>query len=119
MKTITLTEAQHRLHTIAESEGNVVRGGENVSCMYFSPDGVPSCLVGRAFEAELRELGVEYGNWLNEDNVLVLRDNGLSIEDDALEYLTDAQSAQDSGDTWSQAVAKADEHIAGFLALAA
>lgn len=115
--TITLTEAQHRLHTIVESEGKIVRGGRGVNCRYFNDDMTPSCLVGTAFASELTEAGVTPADSSNEDNVQGLVDHGLiAIEPLALDYLTWAQDSQDSGNPWRTAVQAADEYLAERLA---
>lgn len=115
--TITLAEAQHRLHTLIESQPTKVAGGTGMTCMYFGQDGQPSCIVGHAFPTELAEAGVEYGNSDNENSITgLVGDLLIDIEPLALDYLTIAQEQQDSGLTWASAVTIADSFLANVLA---
>lgn len=107
--TITFAEARHRLQTIVESQGDVVRGGEYVTCSYFNHDGTPQCLVGEAFAAELTQAGVQFGSESNKYGVTELSDEGLiEIEELAVTYLDAAQSQQDLGANWAAAVMYAE-----------
>lgn len=114
--TITLTEAQHRLNTLIETQGDVVRGGYGVNCRYFNDDGTPSCIVGEAFAAELTKAGVRPSEGANQDSVQGLVNHGLlDMEPLALDYLTYAQEAQDTGDNWATAVDIAEQAISSVI----
>lgn len=118
---ITLAESRHRLRTLAESRGDTVAGGLGRGCMYFSNPGVPSCIVGTAFAAELLAAGVNYGNPANDVSVEGLIDctqiaSPLDIEPDAVTYLMAAQETQDNGLSWSAAVGNAEALIDEVLA---
>lgn len=114
---ITLAEARHRLESLALHQPDKVAGGDAITCRYFEYDGSPSCLVGHAFAEELKTAGIVFGTWENEDGInsrSILEK--ISIEPDAVTYLSIAQEQQDFGQTWGDAVKLADERIDSVLA---
>lgn len=115
--TITLTEAQHRLQSIVLHQPNVIRGGDNVSCSYFNPDGTAQCLVGEAFAVELHEAGIMHDSYGNETSFSDLVAEGfVEAEEFAVIYLDAAQAQQDLGATWGNSVAYAESLLAERLA---
>jgi hypothetical protein len=81
-------------------------------CAYFDEDGCPSCLVGQG----LSRLGLtmESVKGHNTDGTGDLIKAGIIVDaDDALaEWLENAQSYQDTGFKWSEAIGAADNQEA-------
>lgn len=116
--TITLTEARHRLESLALHQPDMVAGGDGTSCAYFHYDGKPFCIVGAAFESELKEVGVHEDSYLNEDSVQgLVSAEVLDIEPEALVYLEAAQEQQDQGMPWGEAVPYAEKIVTDSIAL--
>lgn len=107
---IDLLEAQKRItEAVAGREDYVyprVADGAG-SCVYFQ-DGQPSCLVGHALAAELRELGVP-SKYLNDLGIEADEFVGSVITRDAATYLGSVQEAQDSGKTWGEALRRGND----------
>lgn len=116
---IKVSELAAKVKEIGEANPDVLyedieeelTGTAAVSCQY-QLNGTPACIVGRA----LSELGVDietlqrFDNWLGNGSEAidtVVRDLPQIFECDsnsALYYIRDAQSDQDSGVPWGQAV---------------
>lgn len=92
-------------------------GYKSRSCLYVH-DGKPSCLIGHAaIEAGIIDLSIEFtGNNLLEACELV---QNLGIVDQLshaeIKWLNAAQNAQDTGQTWAEAIKSADEARAEYV----
>jgi hypothetical protein len=90
------------------------------ACRYANADG-PSCLVGEALaQAGADVVGLFYGKSLNTKGITALSHNAayypsgakfdaaVSIDAEAAAVFSEAQEAQDSGETWGAALAYAE-----------
>lgn len=85
-------------------------------CVYFNNDNTPCCIVGTAFEAELREAGVDSENPYNGSGVYILhQEDILRFTPKARRYLSLAQDYQDGGKTWAASAALAIEETSNSL----
>lgn len=85
------------------------------SCVYFSLDGCPSCLIGQG----LARLGVtldDVGEYNQSTEILTLAEELFRsdlMDARNLDWLSMAQQVQDQGETpWGDCVTAADEHVA-------
>lgn len=105
MAVITLDEVKRRVRAVAAERPEYVYQMVNDQCLYFNPDGTPSCLVGHALADELRAAGVSPGNrWNGKGIYFLIGELDLPIDQAARHYLSGVQSAQDSFTPWGQAV---------------
>lgn len=112
MTQIKLPEARERLRkTVAGREDykypRATRSGGSGNCVYFEDDGTPSCIVGHAFADVLRAVAVD-GDSYNAEPVSALP---LDFTKRALAYLNAAQTAQDGGQPWGEALEAAEAAV--------
>jgi hypothetical protein len=100
---ITYEEAKTRLQAVVAEVGEGYVPEER--CAYFNESNQPSCIIGRAFAAELREKGVGWGAHDNTTTVTHLINHGiLKADPKARKLLAETQHAQDIGESWGEAV---------------
>lgn len=115
MSTITFEQAVERVKAEVDGRPDFVYTpiGDSEfgkTCVYFTDDGQPSCLVGAAFAPELTEADVILNH--NEDGISTLIDNGiLSATTKARDFLESVQANQDGGSPWGLALQYALESI--------
>jgi len=87
------------------------RSGTN--CYYAHADGTAGCIVGNF----IHKLNPEFNLKMHEHSAVVsiLHYAGIRVDGDALQFLSDAQAAQDAGHTWAEAVGIAVQKNRGLL----
>lgn len=118
---ITRDEARALLaEVVAEKGGDYVYPRANMSdsdgnsalCVYFEPDGSPSCIVGHLLARKGITLST-LGDDSNQVGVSSLVDDGiLACDKITADALYEAQASQDGGDTWGEALADAERVFA-------
>lgn len=114
---ITLEDARAAVIPIANANPDFVYEPQSHSCLYFTEDGAPSCIIGHAFADELQAAGI---GWASEYNDTGFRMLGLAYNrftESAVSWLSTVQMAQDTGYTWEEAVEKADLKFLPFTEL--
>lgn len=106
MKKITGSEALKSLERAVTQKGlnYIYPGAKKQQCVYFNNNNKPSCIVGYAFDY----LGVDPKLLSYSDNtsrVVVL--SNVKMTDKAIRIFDAAQTAQDCGHSWGQALANA------------
>lgn len=103
-------------------EYTTINGRENTTCMYSTPEGAPSCIVGHLLHDNLPEYfrKVSESEYLTNDAGDVYASAGIRVYDlpniseifdtHAIEALGVAQEAQDWGRSWGKAVERAAAH---------
>lgn len=110
MTTIDYATAKARIEAVAKARPEHTTGAPGKTCHYFEPDGSPSCIVGAAFEPELRAAGVGPDHEINDEGVYALVEGDiLDLTVKARYFLEAAQGAQDLGDVWLSAFEEAVE----------
>lgn len=123
----TYTEVHFTTDQVLEALETVVKGREDYidprarsigqTCKY-TIDGAPSCIVGEALHRlgvpidVLREMDCTFDPMFGEDGKRLLENKGYTFEDAAEQVLIAAQSEQDSGHTWGNALHVAREVVA-------
>jgi hypothetical protein len=109
---LTLPEVRRRVNAvIADKRDYVYQQPAGIDdCAYFDKDGTPSCLIGCAFEDELRAAGVGPDSDLNTGTGVPALFGGHEIPATpaAVRWLTTVQVNQDEGVSWGAAVAIAN-----------
>jgi hypothetical protein len=90
----------------------------NRACLYYTPDGQPSCFVGHVIDIwqEGTEAAHEADRSILAGSIAysaeqVLRRAEVDIERPAAEYLNHVQEWQDSGKPWGEAVRYAEHRV--------
>ena len=112
---ITLEVAKQRLDAVVAQYGADHKPVDR--CMYFKKDvngeQVPLCIVGAAFADELRDAGIGPDNGNVQGIYELISNNVLPATLEAAFFLSDAQSTQDEGLSWGEAVEIATYHAFG------
>lgn len=91
-----------------EWDGDVYEGGDLAPCVYLTPEGQPSCIVGQAFYDDLTDLGLTPMDSMNTASVGALMRGFLGHRYDftrkAARFLEVVQDRQDSGEPWGTAI---------------
>lgn len=108
---ITRDFALNLLNDIVKDEG----ADTTAKCRYTDPfDNVPVCIVGHALfrlGVPLAELATYEGQAADSVLLGLAHDGYFEFDEDAAELLTDAQTKQDNGAHWGDAVAMASEAL--------
>ena len=87
--------------------------GDTPECRYLENDNSPSCIVGAAFHAEIRDVGISADHPLNVTGVGSLFQEALwdryQLTHRAYHFLATLQNHQDGGKPWGEAIQLAEE----------
>lgn len=104
----TLEQVRARLSEVAQAHPEHIGVTKQGDCVYFA-NNAPSCIVGHAFEAELRQSAYDVYALEGEVSDLVF-EGYLPMTEAAMVYARTVQTFQDDRQPWGDAIRAADQH---------
>jgi hypothetical protein len=83
------------------------------SCLYYSEDGSPSCVIGH-YANDVLEVEDSPSHLEGKSPEEFLAHHGVQVDELALYFLKRLQSNQDAGMPWSRALEKASRSVKGY-----